>query len=53
VISPEVKIEMQRTTRWGRMMEPSRHLPKVSPEEQPVEVPKGRTWIWNLLNINK
>jgi NodT family efflux transporter outer membrane factor (OMF) lipoprotein len=53
VISPDVKMEMQKTTRWGRMMEPSRHLPKVSPEEQPVEVPKGRPWIWNLLNINK
>ena len=53
VISDEVKTEMQKTTRWGRMMEPARHIPQTSPEDQPVEVPKGRPWIWNLLNINK
>lgn len=53
VISPEVKTEMEKRTRWGRMMEPQRHIPKVAPEDQPVETPKGRPWIWNLLNINK
>lgn len=53
VISPTVKTEMQKTVPWGRMMEPSRHLPKTAPEDQPVEEPKGRPWIWNLLNINK
>lgn len=53
VISPEVKEEMKKTTYWGRMMEPSRHIPAVSPEDQPVEVKKKRPWIWNLLNINK
>ena len=53
VISDEVKAEMQKTTRWGRMMEPARHIPETSPEDQPVETPKGRPWIWNLLNINK
>lgn len=53
VISAETKHEMTRRTRWGRMMEPDQHLPKVPPEDQPVEVPKKRPWIWNLLNINK
>jgi len=53
VISDEVKTEMQKTVPWGRMMEPARHIPATSPEDQPVEVPKGRPWIWNLLNINK
>lgn len=53
VISPQVKTEMQKTTRWGRMMEPPNHIPQVAPEDQPVQVPKGHTWIWNLLNINK
>ena len=53
VISPEVKAEMEKRTRWGRMMEPARHIPQVAPEDQPVETPKGRPWIWNLLNINK
>jgi hypothetical protein len=27
VISDEVKAEMQRRTDWGRMLEPSQHLP--------------------------
>ncbi len=53
VISPDVKAEMEKRTRWGRMMEPARHIPQVAPEDQPVEAPKGRPWIWNLLNINK
>lgn len=53
VISPEVKSEMTKRTPWGRMMEPARHIPAVAPEDQPVEVPKGRPWLWNLLNINK
>src|SRR5262249_10124146 len=53
VISQEVKTEMEKRTYWGRMMEPSRHIPATSPEDQPVETPKGRPWIWNLLNINK
>lgn len=53
VISPEVKKEMQKKVPWGRMMEPDRHLPQVAPEDQPVETPKGRPWLWNLLNINK
>ncbi len=52
VISPETKTEMQKRTRWGRMMEPAKHIPQVAPEDQPVEVPKGRPWIWKLLNIN-
>ncbi len=52
VISPETKTEMQKRTRWGRMMEPAKHIPQVAPEDQPVEVPQGRPWIWKLLNIN-
>lgn len=31
VISDEVKAEMKRRTDWGRMLEPSHHLPKTSP----------------------
>jgi NodT family efflux transporter outer membrane factor (OMF) lipoprotein len=31
VIPDEVKAEMQRRTDWGRMLEPSRHLPAASP----------------------
>ncbi|HRJ71366.1 MAG TPA: TolC family protein [Terrimicrobiaceae bacterium] len=53
VLSPQVKEDMAKRRYWGRMLEPSRHLPAVAPEEQPVEAPKGRPWIWNLLNINK
>ncbi|CAN5535620.1 efflux transporter outer membrane subunit [soil metagenome] len=53
VISAEVKAEMEKRTPWKRLMEPARHIPAVSPEDQPVEVPKGRPWLWNLLNINK
>ncbi|MGH8047161.1 MAG: efflux transporter outer membrane subunit [Chthoniobacterales bacterium] len=53
VISPETKHEMTKRTYWGRMMEPSQHIPVTPPEDQPVEVPKKRPWIWNLLNINK
>ena len=53
VISPEVKKEMAKRTYWGRTMEPARHLPVTPPEDQPVETPKKRPWIWDLLNINK
>lgn len=53
VVSPEVKEEMEKRTRWGRIMEPAQHIPAVSPEDEPVEVKKGRPWLWNLLNINK
>jgi len=53
VISQEVKHEMAKRTYWGRTLEPARHIPAVSPEDQPVETPKKRPWIWNLLNINK
>ena len=31
VISDEVKAEMKRRTDWGRMLDPSHHLPKTSP----------------------
>jgi NodT family efflux transporter outer membrane factor (OMF) lipoprotein len=53
VISPEVKADMAQHKYWGRMLEPARHIPAISPEDQPVEVSKKRPWIWNLLNINK
>jgi NodT family efflux transporter outer membrane factor (OMF) lipoprotein len=53
VISTETKTEMEKRTRWGRMMEPKEHLPRTAPEDQPVEVSKGRPWIWKLLNINQ
>lgn len=53
VISPEVKGRMTKPPYWGRMLEPSQHIPAVAPEDQPVEVPKKRPWLWNLLNINK
>lgn len=52
VISTETKAEMQKRIPWGRMMEPAWHIPQVAPEDQPVEAPKGRPWIWKLLNIN-
>ena len=35
VVSDEVKAEMERRTNWGEMLEASRHLPKVSPVEEP------------------
>ncbi|MEO8206820.1 MAG: efflux transporter outer membrane subunit, partial [Chthoniobacterales bacterium] len=53
VISSGVKTEMEKRTRWGMIMKPANHIPAVAPEQQPVEVPKGRPWLWNLLNINK
>jgi outer membrane protein TolC len=31
VISDDVKAQMKRRTDWGRMLEPSHHLPKTSP----------------------
>ncbi len=31
VVSDEVKAEMARRTDWGRMLEPSHHLPEMSP----------------------
>jgi NodT family efflux transporter outer membrane factor (OMF) lipoprotein len=31
VISKEVKGEMEKRTDWGRMLEPSHHLPQISP----------------------
>ena len=31
VISDEVKAEMKKRTDWGRLLEPSHHLPKISP----------------------
>ncbi|MEO6054859.1 MAG: TolC family protein, partial [Chthoniobacterales bacterium] len=53
VISQDVKTEMNKGAHWGRMMEQRNHIPAIPPEEQPVEVPKRRPWLWNLLNINK
>jgi len=52
VISPEVKRQMEKTFWWGQMMKPSRHLPSVPPEERPVQIPKGRPSLPNLLNVN-
>jgi NodT family efflux transporter outer membrane factor (OMF) lipoprotein len=52
VISDEVKKEMEKTFWWGQMMKPSRHLPAVPPEKQPVQVPKGAPSLPNLLNVN-
>jgi hypothetical protein len=37
VISDEVKAEMARRTDWGKMLEPSHHLPKISPVDAPEE----------------
>jgi NodT family efflux transporter outer membrane factor (OMF) lipoprotein len=53
VISPALKEEMAKAKYWGRTLEPARHIPATPPEDQPVETPKKRLWIWNLLNINK
>jgi len=53
VITPETKKEMEKVVPWKRLMVPQRHIPAVAPEDQPVQAPKGRPWIWNLLNINK
>jgi NodT family efflux transporter outer membrane factor (OMF) lipoprotein len=33
VISATVKAEMARRSNWGKMLEPSRHLPETSPED--------------------
>jgi len=52
VISEQVKKEMEKTFWWGQMMKPSRHLPSVPPEKQPVQVPKGAPSLPNLLNVN-
>jgi outer membrane protein TolC len=41
VISAAVKAEMARRTNWGKMLEPSRHLPDSSPEDVP-DVPKPK-----------
>jgi outer membrane protein TolC len=35
VVSDEVKAEMARRTNWGEMLEASKHMPKVSPVEEP------------------
>jgi NodT family efflux transporter outer membrane factor (OMF) lipoprotein len=35
VVSDEVKAEMARRTNWGDVLETARHLPKVSPVEEP------------------
>ena len=35
VVSDEVKAEMERRTNWGEMLEASKHMPKVSPVEEP------------------
>jgi NodT family efflux transporter outer membrane factor (OMF) lipoprotein len=57
VISDTVKRNMQKTTPWGRLLRPPDHLPLLSPEEEPVELPKSRLWgqpsLGNLININK
>jgi len=39
VISDAVKKQMAGRTNWGQLLEPSRHLPAVSPEEQPISKP--------------
>lgn len=52
VISDEVKKEMEKTFWWGQMMKPSRHLPSMPPEKQPVQLPKGTPSLPNLLNVN-
>jgi len=39
VISPVVKKEMERTFWWGKMMNRKKHLPEVSPEDEPVTAP--------------
>ena len=36
VVSDEIKAEMSRRTNWGRMLEPSHHLPKIPPQEEPT-----------------
>jgi outer membrane protein TolC len=41
VISDEVKAEMADRTNWGKMLEPSRHLPEPAPEDDPAEEKAG------------
>ena len=42
VVSDEVKAEMSRRTDWGRMLEPSHHLPKTPPPEEPAGAKGGK-----------
>ena len=42
VISDEVKAEMARRTDWGKMLEPSHHLPKTPPPEEPAGAKGGK-----------
>ncbi len=38
VVSGEVKAEMSQRTSWGKMLEPSHHLPQTSPVDAPPEM---------------
>ena len=42
MISSDVREEMARRTNWGRMLRPAWHLPKVSPEDEPVDNRKNK-----------
>jgi NodT family efflux transporter outer membrane factor (OMF) lipoprotein len=42
VVSDEVKAEMSRRTDWGRMLEPSHHLPKTPPAEETAGAKNGK-----------
>jgi NodT family efflux transporter outer membrane factor (OMF) lipoprotein len=42
VVSDEVKAEMARRTDWGRMLEPSHHLPKTPPPEETAGAKDGK-----------
>jgi hypothetical protein len=41
VVSDEVKAEMADRTNWGKMLEPSRHMPEPPPEDDPVDEKAG------------
>jgi NodT family efflux transporter outer membrane factor (OMF) lipoprotein len=42
VVSDEVKAEMARRTDWGKMLEPSHHLPKTPPPEETAGAKDGK-----------